>query len=461
MVGHALAACPLLAHLQGVRRSPPCGMLALAMSVRLQFEGIRCFSAPQDALIRPLTLLVGENSSGKSTFLALCQIASAITRGLDREFSFNKPPFLLGAYDQIASYRGGRAGGAKSFSLAVSMDDDPRNGSIRAEFVSKAGQPSLRTWRVAVGKSVWHVTFYGRGDTATASLVVETAQGKHQLHDVTLPYLWDVLETTLGVLITIPGHTFLKTLFSESDWDSFRKSAALIRQELGQRPYALAPIRSSPQRTYDPVSAEPKPEGSHVPMLLALLSRSATKGQWAALQAELGDFGHKSGLFEQIEVVRKGDKESDPFQIGVKSGGPTFNLVDVGYGVSQTLPILVDILQRPAGIPPLSELFLLQQPEVHLHPRAQSELGSFFAHQAGKKRRFVIETHSDHLVDRVRMEVRRGTLRAKDVSLLYFERQKHGAMIHNIELDKDGGIANPPEGYRQFFLNEERALLDV
>jgi hypothetical protein len=59
------------------------------------------------------------------------------------------------------------------------------------------------------------------------------------------------------------------------------------------------------------------------------------------------------------------------------------------------------------------------------------------------------------------MEVRQGTLHAKDVSLLYFERQKHGAMIHNIELDKDGSIANPPASYRQFFLNEERTLLDV
>src|SRR5881396_1662040 len=76
-----------------------------------------------------------------------------------------------------------------------------------------------------------------------------------------------------------------------------------------------------------------------------------------------------------------------------------FNLVDVGYGVSQALPILVDTLQRPAA----DEVFLLQQPEVHLHPRAQAELGSFFVSQAGKKRRFVIETHSDYLVDRVRM----------------------------------------------------------
>ena len=65
--------------------------------MRLQFEGIRCFSAAQDAIIRPLTILVGENSSGKSTFLALCQIAASITNGFAQEFPFNEPPFLLGA----------------------------------------------------------------------------------------------------------------------------------------------------------------------------------------------------------------------------------------------------------------------------------------------------------------------------------------------------------------------------
>jgi len=192
-------------------------------------------------------------------------------------------------------------------------------------------------------------------------------------------------------------------------------------------------------------------------MLLSTLSRSASKRQWAALRSALNEFGSKSGLFEQIEVIRKGKKESDPFQVGVKSGGRVFNLVDVGYGVSQALPILVDTIQHLAA----DEVFLLQQPEVHLHPRAQAELGSFFVSQAGKRRRFVIETHSDYLVDRVRMEIRRGKIRAQDVSLLYFERKKHEAMIHNVELDKDGGIRNPPPGFRQFFLDEERNLLDI
>ena len=192
-------------------------------------------------------------------------------------------------------------------------------------------------------------------------------------------------------------------------------------------------------------------------MLLAALSRSAERGEWAQLQARLTDFGTRSELFSGIEIVEKGKKENDPFQVGVKSGGRVFNLIDVGYGVSQALPILVDVLQRADPF----ETFLLQQPEVHLHPKAQAELGSFFAREADSRRRFIIETHSDYIVDRIRMEIRRGQLQPGDVSLLYFERKKTSAKIHNIELDSEGSVINPPSGYRQFFLQEERELLGV
>jgi len=175
------------------------------------------------------------------------------------------------------------------------------------------------------------------------------------------------------------------------------------------------------------------------------------------MQSALRGFGSMLGLFDAIEIVDKGEKESDPFQVGVKSGGSSFNLVDVGYGVSQVLPVLVDTIYHAGAF----ETFLLQQPEVHLRPKAQAELGSFFAKQAGNRMRFVIETHSDYLVDRIRMEVRRKHLKPEDVSLLYFERKKSGAKIHNIELDANGGITNPPAGFRQFFLNEERELLGI
>jgi len=95
---------------------------------------------------------------------------------------------------------------------------------------------------------------------------------------------------------------------------------------------------------------------------------------------------------------------------------------------------------------------------IHAH---KPNWGTFFAERAKDGQRFVIETHSDHLVDRIRMEIRRKLLKPEDVSLLYFERLPHGARIHNLELDETGAITNPPPEYRQFFLNEERDLLDI
>ena len=83
------------------------------------------------------------------------------------------------------------------------------------------------------------------------------------------------------------------------------------------------------------------------------------------------------------------------------SRGPCATLIDVGYGVSQAIPVLTELLREDC-----SPILLLQQPEVHLHPSAQAALGSLFCNLAGPKRQLVVETHSDHLLDRVRMEIR-------------------------------------------------------
>jgi AAA ATPase domain/Protein of unknown function (DUF3696) len=220
-------------------------------------------------------------------------------------------------------------------------------------------------------------------------------------------------------------------------------------------PQAFAPVRTHPKRTYDPVKDVPNPEGTHVPMILAKMSAS-DKGRWEGLRDSLVTFGRASGLFSDLEVRRIGRKESDPFQINIKVSGPFFNLVDVGYGVSQILPIVVELVRGRKG-----NTFLLQQPEVHLHPRAQAELGSFLAVLAKHdQKRFVIETRSDYLVDRIRMDVRNGkNLSPSDVALLYFERKNGSVEIKHLELDRAGNITNAPAGYRQFFLEEEMKLI--
>jgi hypothetical protein len=242
---------------------------------------------------------------------------------------------------------------------------------------------------------------------------------------------------------------------TESELDFLMRLGFLAGDLVGPRPYAIAPIRTRPQRTYDPLKELPTPEGTHAPMVLAK-TYNTDPDNWAQVSELMDKFGNSSGLFKDLVVRRVGRKASDPFQIRVKISGPSFNLVDVGYGVSQVLPILVDAIQERKG-----SLFLLQQPEVHLHPIAQAELGSFLIYIAKNyDKRFLIETHSDYLVDRIRVEIRHNEdVTAEDVSLLYFERGRGGNKIHQIKLDEYGNVSEAPPGYRNFFLEEERRIL--
>lgn len=128
------------------------------------------------------------------------------------------------------------------------------------------------------------------------------------------------------------------------------------------------------------------------------------RGRWNALKNALEVCGQGAGLFDEISVKPLGTKESGPFQVqirkyGCRSKGPQRNLIDVGSGVSQVLAVVTELLR-----PNAPAMFLRQHPEVHLHPSAQGALGSLFCEVAGTER----QTHSDHVLDRVRMDVRDG-----------------------------------------------------
>jgi len=179
--------------------------------------------------------------------------------------------------------------------------------------------------------------------------------------------------------------------------------------------------------------------------------------EWKELKTNLESFGKAAGLFDEIVVRPLGKRGTEPFQLqvrkfGARIKGPRRNLIDVGYGVSQALPLITELLRSGR-----QTTHLLQQPEVHLHPSAQAALGSFFCQIAGPRRRqLIVETHSDYLLDRVRMDIRdgRGRLKPEDVSILYFERQDLDVRIHSLRLDKEGNVREAPPSYGRFFMQE-------
>jgi predicted ATPase len=179
---------------------------------------------------------------------------------------------------------------------------------------------------------------------------------------------------------------------------------------------------------------------------------------WTEVARTLSQFGKASGLFDTLTVKRLSNTESGPFQLMVTAGGLKSNIIDVGYGVSQSLPIITDLIRARER-----SMFLIQQPEVHLHPRAQAELSTFFSQVVKRKHHTLfIETHSDHLIDRLRMEVRDGrNIGPADLSILYFERKGLDVSIHSITVDENGNVRGAPSNYRKFFITEEMKSLGI
>jgi hypothetical protein len=223
-----------------------------------------------------------------------------------------------------------------------------------------------------------------------------------------------------------------------------------FRRRVAKAVYASAPVRSQPDRAYTPLDASPTPEGTHIPYFLAKLKRHQPR-EWDRIKAQLESFGSLSGMFQHINVKNLGRSDSDPFQIYLDFGGPQRNIMDVGYGVSQVLPVVTEVLSRDQPT-----VFLFQQPEVHLHPQAQAALGSFLATEVSRhKHTFLLESHSDFIIDRARTAVRSGALKPSDITLLYFKRQRLESTIFQIEVDGLGNVLNAPPDYRRFFLEEE------
>lgn len=431
----------------------------------LAVEGVRCFRERQPIPIRPVTLLVGENSSGKSTVLSMVRAAWDVAFGAT-EPDFNEQPFDLGGFDAIAHYHGGQAKRAHEFVIEGTFDVPLGTRgtriverTVRGTFLERAGQPFLSEWIAKEGSLEMQI------ETADDQQVrvIAKRRGAIVLDEriSKLPRGGSLRDDAFLVIRSAMQKQAFGGKYKTADvFRFFELLPGAHRRRVPPRPFAGAPIRSRPERTYDPKRGLPEPEGSHVPMELATLHATSPE-EFVALAHQISEYGKAGNLFSKLEVKRLGKKAGDPFQLLVAVDKFAFNVRDVGYGVSQILPILVDTLTAPSG-----QTFLLQQPEVHLHPRAQAALGSLIVKQAASRNQtFVVETHSDHLLDRVRMEVRGKhgpkSLKPSDVAILYFERSKGQATVHLIELDDDGHLVGVPPGYRSFFLDEERKLLGL
>lgn len=238
----------------------------------------------------------------------------------------------------------------------------------------------------------------------------------------------------------------------------FRDRGSAIILELG-RLVLIPPLRKRAERMYSLGLDSGNSLGmieARTPQILA-----ADDGILAQVNAWL----LRLGMAYKVQIARpEGKTFQGYFQVLLQDtcnpNLPPVNYADVGFGVSQILPILV------AGLSGQNKIILVEQPELHIHPRLQAELGSFFAESIRERgHQFMIETHSEHLMLRVMKHMRQTfnsnlsdgflPLQPRDVGVLYVERSQAGSVVREMPLNARGELVKAwPGGFFEEGLRE-------
>ena len=362
-------------------------------------QDVRCFEGRQDFDIRPITFLVGENSTGKSTVLGCFQIlANAINESLfhnkkeliDFNLNFNVEPYQMGVFTDIIK----KSDPQKiSFQMGFGFQNEENE---LFEFIltmteREGGYEPMIHKQTFVFNDVIYDLYPSQifrqkirdGNRLDEDISIKsTDEGEKKKFIIKYSSTLTLLDLFFSVRHKEKEISIVEQELRDSLKDKEDRTPSLFysMNEAVEAVSSFAPIRSEPQRTYNPLSQINSPDGRNIPMQLMNMSKTEEK-KWKEIKKQLLDFGKKSGLFTDIGVKTFGKSKGDPFQLQVKANGPKTNLIDVGYGVNQILPILVSILSEQVG-----SIFLMQQPEVHLHPKGQSELSSLLVQSFKKKK---------------------------------------------------------------------------
>ena len=132
----------------------------------------------------------------------------------------------------------------------------------------------------------------------------------------------------------------------------------------------------------------------------------------------------------------------------------SFPAVSVGFGLSYALPVIA-ALTMPKGT-----LCLIENPEAHLHPQGQTKVAELAARAANEGVQVLVETHSDHFIDGIRIAVREGILTPKDTAFHYFERRGSEALVKSPKVDSDGRLSEWPVGFFDQYEENLSRLID-
>ena len=455
--------------------------------MEVRFKNFRCFTDTEFLKLKKINFLVGENSSGKTSFMAGVNHLTRLCQG--KNTGLNTPPFDLGKFDDVMySGKSRHESDRDSFTFELKLNkchyiftfsnDHQRIRLTHASWnlMSADGDSSIDFF---VQKKIVQIiakftdteiqAFEHYGAKAH---IMDEHVGDSQaivMEDVTALFdnenVLDLLDLGASTILSVMNSfqsKLMTTLPMPPESVHYGNVALFLARffqvfsnEMEAKHWnnvALSPLRSAPRRYYsieEPGATSFDPTGANFPVLFERHAYSDIR-EFRDIKSKIEAFGINSGLFKKIDVERLDKRSSYPFSLMVEANsGKRSNIMDVGYGVSQILPLIYELLtvKNPT-------LFLIQQPEIHLHPRAQAEFASILPSIVNIGCEFVIETHSDFIIDRLKHEIEIGVISNDDVGILFFDNSRKDIEVHQIDLNRKGLPIDPPASYRKFFLDE-------
>ena len=408
-----------------------------------------------------VTGLFGENSSGKSSvlqfLLLLKQTKNATDRGLVLDFGGPNELVNLGKYQDLVHQ--GEAGAEIDWTLDWSLPNPLkiRDPMSRRKAVLMEGDSLQVSSRVGLKGKGLEARFLEyifadnifaiKSKIANTSEFNLTSDGPSKTTFIRNP----------GRGWALPGpvktHLFPDQAFTYYQNTRFLSNFEAEYEELMDSIFYLGPLREHPQREYrwsgaSPADVGPRGERS-IDAMLAATAREwtgnlAPRMRHKTFQEMMAYWLQKLGLIDSFEI-----KEIAPgsslYQACVRKsdGSPEAMLTDVGFGVSQVLPVLVLLYYVPEG-----SIILMEQPEIHLHPSVQSGLADMMLAVATHRRvQIIVESHSEHLLRRFQRRAAEGGIASSDLKLYFVSNNDGVAELNDLRLNEWGQIENWPEHF--------------
>lgn len=426
------------------------------MLTHLKLENFKIWRSTGPIRLAPITLLLGTNSSGKSSLIQSLLLIRQTVKGDDPNLDLNlgnpdaDDSVTLGQYKDLLCRHGIAIEGTLTPQLGIefrwseSVTAEDSNLFSARYRQGTAGSAELEYLRL--GKDSQGFTVHRRKRGVYRLQIAGERNSLRQSAEFRPERSFAFSAATLNRL-------------GERS-EPIRPIGPALLDELGRIIY-LGPVRRLAQRDYVWAGRMPAHIGDDGAKAVDVLIASGVVCQLAKkrnqpMPAEGMLFAYaiywlrEMNLADDLSTLALGS--SARYELLIENDGQVSNLKDVGVGVSQVIPVIVAALFAQHG-----HIVIVEEPESHLHPLAQSKLAELLA-QVSKERnvQFIVETHSEHLFRRMQTLIAKKQIALNDAAMYFVEREGKAARLRPLELDDLGRVRNWPEGFFGDVLGETR-----